>query len=56
MSYLLYVMVKENGMHSQRLFFEMSHTFSEVTAVTRDRFVRNSGFEADFEGSSRTKI
>jgi hypothetical protein len=27
-------------------FFEMSHAFSEVTSVTRDRFVRNSGFEA----------
>jgi hypothetical protein len=24
----------------------MSHAFSEVTSVTRDRFVRNSGFEA----------
>jgi hypothetical protein len=46
MSYLLYVMVTENGMRSQRIFFEMSHAFSEVTCVTRDRLVRNSGFEA----------
>jgi hypothetical protein len=33
-------------MRSQRFFFEMSHAFSEVTSVTCDRFVRNSGFEA----------
>jgi hypothetical protein len=46
MSYLLYVMVKENGMRSSDFFFETSHAFSEVTSVTRDRFVRNSGFEA----------
>jgi hypothetical protein len=27
-------------------FFETSHAFSEVTSLTCDRFVRNSGFEA----------
>ena len=46
MAYLLYVTVKENGVQSQQFFFETSHAFSEVTTVTRDRFVRNSGFEA----------
>jgi hypothetical protein len=33
-------------MRSSDFFFETSHAFSEVTSVTRDRFVRNSGFEA----------
>ena len=33
-------------MWSSFFFFEISHAFVKVTAVTRDCLVRNSGFEA----------